>query len=221
MSETKPTNPKDAVGIKKYPMHVLPQQVLAEIGLALMEGARKYGAYNWRVAGVRNSVYFDAAMRHMQSWWEGQDIDPDSGVHHLVKALACLLVIRDAQLQGMFTDDRPPSSIRKDTWVSELNAQAAQLIERYPECKAPNTIESVEPHDVTGTVVCYFDDPALHQQLLDGQAELRHFGNVVLDGDAIKEYDGSGLVVRETTHQSKEDAIRECEQRYGVVFSDT
>jgi len=53
---SKDTNPKDACGTKKVPFSVLPWQVLAEIGLALLEGARKYGRHNYRVAGVRASV---------------------------------------------------------------------------------------------------------------------------------------------------------------------
>ena len=57
-NNTKDTNPKDAIGCKKVPIHVIPFQVLNEVGLALLEGSLKYGAYNWRVAGVRASIYF-------------------------------------------------------------------------------------------------------------------------------------------------------------------
>jgi len=146
MIETKPTNPKDAVGIKKAPFSVLPQNVLAEVGLALLEGARKYGRHNYRVAGVRASVYFDAAVRHLSLWWEGQDIDPDSGLHHVVKAMACLVVIRDAQLNGMATDDRPPAVVDQE-WMAEANRKAAAIIERYPDAQMPFTQARLDAAD--------------------------------------------------------------------------
>ena len=63
--DTKPTNPKDAIGIKKVPFSTVPARVIAEIGLAMLEGAAKYGRHNYRVSGVRASVYYDAAMRHI------------------------------------------------------------------------------------------------------------------------------------------------------------
>lgn len=133
----KPTNPKDSVGIKKVPTHVFPPRIMAEVGLALLEGARKYGSYNWRAAGVRASVYYDAVDRHLGAWWEGQDLDPDSGLSHVTKAIAGLTVLRDSMMQGNWTDDRP---IRSDEhWLPEMNAKAGALIDKYPEAKAPFT----------------------------------------------------------------------------------
>jgi hypothetical protein len=136
MSE-KPSNPKDAVGIKKAPMSTVPAPVLAECGLAMLEGALKYGRHNYRAVGVRSSVYYDAALRHLMAWWEGQDTDPDSGLSHLVKAMACMVVLRDSQSRGNLTDDRPPKT--KDDWQTALNAKAADLLAKYPDPKAAYT----------------------------------------------------------------------------------
>ncbi len=138
MNQTKPSNPKDSLGIKKVPFHVIPQQVLGEVGLALMEGARKYGSYNWRAIGVKNSVYVDALWRHISAYLDGQDTDPDSGLPHIVKAITCLIVLRDAQLNGMCEDDRPIKAVNQD-WQARLNELAAGLIEKYPESKLPFT----------------------------------------------------------------------------------
>jgi len=71
-----------------------------EESLVLLHGARKYGRHNYRAMGVRASVYYDACMRHLMAWWEGEDIDPDSGLHHLAHARAGLGVIRDSMMQG-------------------------------------------------------------------------------------------------------------------------
>lgn len=133
MSE-KETNPKDAVGVRKAPLSTVPAGVLMEIGLAMLEGARKYGRHNYRVTGVRASVYYDAALRHLMDWWEGTDIDPDSGLSHVTKALACLTVLRDAEINGMLEDDRPPG---QPLHLAYLNKRAAELIDKYPDAKAP------------------------------------------------------------------------------------
>lgn len=126
-------NPKDAIGSRKAPLSVVPMGVIAEVGVALLEGACKYGRFNWRGAGIRSSVYFDATMRHLVDWQEGVDLDPDSGLSHITKAIASLVVLRDAQLQSMCTDDRPP---RSAPFYPALNAAAAAVIEKHAD-KAP------------------------------------------------------------------------------------
>ena len=121
-------NPKDLIGSKKAPMSATPANVLAEVGVAMLEGALKYGRHNFRDSPVRSSVYYDALQRHMMAWWEGEDIDPDSGVSHIVKALATLVVLRDAMHQGNMIDDRPPAS---KPFIADCNAAAARLIEKH------------------------------------------------------------------------------------------
>ena len=103
MSSTKDTNPKDSVGVRKWrQFSTVPFTVIWEIGVAMLEGARKYGLHNYRVSGVRASVYVDAAMGHITQYWEGEDIDPDSGLSHITKALASLAVMRDAMINQKF-----------------------------------------------------------------------------------------------------------------------
>lgn len=128
---TKDTNPKDGVGSLKPSYSAVPVPVLYELGAALTEGARKYGGYNWRVAGVRVSVYIDAARRHLDDFWEGQDIDPDSGLSHITKAIASLTVLRDAQINGMVqNDDRPPST--SAPFMAEMTEHMAEIVKLYP-----------------------------------------------------------------------------------------
>lgn len=125
---SKDTNPKDAVGVKKVPIRsVVPAQVIAQLALALLEGARKYGRGNYRVAGVRASVYYDANGRHMDDWWEGEDIDPDSMICHVDKAIASLVVLRDAMLNGNWVDDRPVRA--KKGWLQRANEHAKRIVE--------------------------------------------------------------------------------------------
>jgi hypothetical protein len=129
--ETKPTNPKDACGVLKAPMSYISAPVLAELGVAMLEGGHKYGKHNYRTVGVRASIYYDAVMRHMMQFWEGEDVDPDSGISHLVKAIASLAVLRDSMIRGNWTDDRPPRM--PNGWMNEMNAKAKALAEKYPD----------------------------------------------------------------------------------------
>lgn len=124
----KESNPKDSIGIRKAPLSCVPATVLLELGVAMQEGAHKYRRHNYRAIGVRASVYYDATMRHLFSWWEGEDIDPDSGLSHVTKAIASLTVLRDAMIQSKFHDDRPPASA---PFVADLNARTAALADKF------------------------------------------------------------------------------------------
>lgn len=104
----KPSNPKDAIATDKAPLHLVPAAFKAYTALALAEGAMKYGAHNWRAAGVRASVYMAALQRHMDKWWNGEACDPSTGVSHLANACACLAILIDAHVSEQLTDDRPP-----------------------------------------------------------------------------------------------------------------
>lgn len=124
----KPSNPKDVCSIAKAPMSTVSAPVLAEVGVAMLEGALKYGRHNYRAVGVRASVYYDATLRHLMAWWEGEDTDPGSGMSHITKAITSLVVLRDAMIQGMDEDDRPPVS---PEFYGELNAKVAALHNLY------------------------------------------------------------------------------------------
>jgi len=136
---TKDTNPKDAVGIKKWrQFSCIPLTVLAEIGVALVEGARKYGRHNYRVAGVRSSVYVDASIGHIMQYWEGEDIDPDSNLSHITKAIASLIVLRDSMIQENIVDDRPPKG-NLNAVRDNLQSIVDDLFIKYPDAKEAYT----------------------------------------------------------------------------------
>lgn len=101
------TNPKDLVGIKKVNTFLFPAIAVMHGSHAMMDGERKYGPYNWRDKKVKASIYIAAADRHLKAWTEKQELAPDSGVHHLGHALACLAILLDAQATGNLIDDRP------------------------------------------------------------------------------------------------------------------
>jgi hypothetical protein len=108
VSDTKPSNPKDIIGSSKLDLGLVPYTLIVCAATALLEGALKYGRFNWRIAGVRASIYHAALLRHLAKWWNGQNKDKVTRVHHLDNAIACLTILRDAELYGKLTDDRPP-----------------------------------------------------------------------------------------------------------------
>lgn len=113
-------NPKSVQGSKKAPLRLSPTAALIHMNYALEDGVRKYGAANWRSKGVAVSVYIDAAMRHLASYYDaGEQVASDSKVHHLGHAMACLAIILDAECVGSLIDDRP-----------EPNHNLAKLLER-------------------------------------------------------------------------------------------
>lgn len=103
------TNPKDIHGYKKVDGSLLPSIALIHGAHAMMDGARKYGPYNWRDNAVLARVYIAAAVRHINMWAAGEELADDSGVHHLGHAIACLAILLDAQATGNLIDDRAKS----------------------------------------------------------------------------------------------------------------
>lgn len=124
--ETKPSNPKDILGSDRANLSLVPSTAIALESTAFLEGALKYGRYNWRIAGVRSSVYFDACLRHLFKWWNGQDCDPSTRVKHLASARASLAIVIDAEACGKLTDDRPPS-MDMDAYIGALEEEVKFL----------------------------------------------------------------------------------------------
>lgn len=106
--DAKDTNPKDAIGCKKLPMDLCPDTITVFASLALLEGALKYGKFNWRIAGVRASIYIAACRRHMTKFNNGEWADPETNIPHLASVIACAGIMLDAWLCGKLVDDRPP-----------------------------------------------------------------------------------------------------------------
>lgn len=117
---TKPSNPKDAIGSRKLDLGLVPDSLVVGAAVALTDGALKYGRYNWRVAGVRASIYHAACRRHLAKWWNGEDCEtvigddgePVPGVGHLSAVAACVAILLDAAAYDKLNDDRPPSPDR-------------------------------------------------------------------------------------------------------------
>lgn len=136
----KDTNPKDQVASNKLPLGVVPDSVIAYASLAWLEGRLKYGGYNWRITGVRGSVYHDALQRHRTKYWNGEWSDPETGVPHLASIIACAGILLEAHLIGNLNDDRPPA-------CPELVALVDNLQDRVRDLK--DLFKDLHPHQHT------------------------------------------------------------------------
>lgn len=130
----KSRNPKDVAGSSKVPLSAVPMPVIMEVAAALHEGGLKYGRFNWRKEEIAASAYFDALQRHLCAWFEREDVDEDSGLNHVVKAIATLVVLRDSMIRGKMVDDRPPGTTG---FIDDLNKKCTALNGKYPDGKPP------------------------------------------------------------------------------------
>lgn len=138
-SKADSTNPKDIVGSTKVSLSKFPAVGIVHGAHAMMDGANKYGAYNWRAKQVNASIYVDAALRHITAWFEGEEKAQDSGVHHLGHAIACCAILLDAQETGNLIDDRPVTDANRgiltqvlDRLRKEIAAHAKKKTEPTP-----------------------------------------------------------------------------------------
>lgn len=108
-------NPKTAYGDKKPDVSLVPPVAIIGEALAFKLGADKYGPYNWRERTVSSRVYVAAILRHLYSWMDGEDLDPESGAHHLAHLRACAAILMDAQSIGKLNDNRPAKGAAAQT----------------------------------------------------------------------------------------------------------
>ena len=99
-------NPKTVLGLRKPAMSCVPPVALLHLSHAMMDGEQKYGRMNWREHTVSSSVYYDAAMRHLMAWFDGETYAPDSGAHHLGHVMACCAILLDGESLAVLNDDR-------------------------------------------------------------------------------------------------------------------
>lgn len=86
---------------------LVPVEAILAVSNVLTAGAKVYGDRNWEL-GISYERVYNATMRHLLAWWNGEDVDPDSGMSHLWHALTnlCFLVTYVERNMNSF-DNRP------------------------------------------------------------------------------------------------------------------
>lgn len=90
----------------KVPLHLLPPELMIEVGKVLQFGAVKYAPRNWEL-GMDWHRPYAALLRHMLSWWGGEDLDPETGLSHLAHAGCCIAFLIAYDQRRIGKDDRP------------------------------------------------------------------------------------------------------------------
>lgn len=84
---------------------LLPLDALDEVAQVFTYGADKYQPYNW-LNDMRYGRYIAATFRHLRDFWLGEDIDQESGRHHLAHAAANMLMLLSSIKRKRGVDDR-------------------------------------------------------------------------------------------------------------------
>jgi hypothetical protein len=105
----------------KVRLDLIPTSIIWAIGKILTFGATKYGDRNWE-EGILYSRVYGALLRHVTAWWAGEQLDPESGEHHLSHAACCLTFLVHYE-QGRYAtwDDRPN---KEDIWDSKATSHS-------------------------------------------------------------------------------------------------
>jgi len=106
-----PENPKAIYGRSKPSLSLLPGGAEIQIAKVFELGAAKYGPFNWRKDPVEAETYISAAKRHILSWFDGEDLDRESGEPHLAHAAACMMILLDAAACNTMIDNRPHKGV--------------------------------------------------------------------------------------------------------------
>lgn len=123
-------NPKDRLGVLKLPLRLIPSPALAYLARVMALGAKKYGPFNWRKNAVKQTVYLEAALRHIHSVLDGENLDPESKEPHEAHVMACMSIILDAKATGNLIDDRfTPGVFGK--LVQEMQEKPAETPEQF------------------------------------------------------------------------------------------
>jgi hypothetical protein len=89
----------------KPDLSLIPYVAEVRLAEALMVGERKYGRYNY-CKGMEASRIVAAAKRHLSAWFNGEELDPQDGQHHLGAAMACCAMLLRQQELGTLEDNR-------------------------------------------------------------------------------------------------------------------
>jgi hypothetical protein len=130
----KVSNPKDAIADARIPLWLLSPVAKIAWAVAQFAGMLKYGAWNWRVAGVRASVYISAIERHLDAYKSGEKYDPVDGTDHRGNIMACCALLMEAEAAGKLEDDRPPHIDHRPA-VAEGEQIMEKLKEKYADRK--------------------------------------------------------------------------------------
>lgn len=98
-------------GSKDERFDLLPAEPLIALARHYGVGSRKYEDRNWE-RGANWDLFFAALQRHAWAWWNGEDIDEETGSNHMTAvAWQAFALVELAKTHPEF--DTRPSTLRK------------------------------------------------------------------------------------------------------------
>ncbi len=84
---------------------LLPPEAMDALADHYRKGAEKYADRNWE-RGMRWGRCFAAIMRHAWAYWRGEDVDQETGTHHMIAVAWNAIAIFTYSARGVGEDDR-------------------------------------------------------------------------------------------------------------------
>lgn len=134
---------------------LVPSIALRQVASVLTLGAEKYEPDNWQNIPDGIERYTDSLLRHIEEFRQGEDVDPDTCLHHLSHAACCLFfMLWFLQQEGRLPDFDDADVQKRLTAIKDAYA------EKRLQAAGLETVTSVEVENtelvalVSEVVVC-------------------------------------------------------------------
>lgn len=119
---------------EKPKMSLVPNLALEEVAKVMTYGAKKYAAYNW-MNGFDWTRLTDAAMRHINAFNRGEDVDAESGLSHLAHAACCVMMLFDITQLYPEKDNRWNGWKERQQQLEQANILQEVVLEQVKKSK--------------------------------------------------------------------------------------
>lgn len=111
-------------GTKEARYDLIPIPALDALARLYGKGAEKYAEHNWRL-GYEYSKSYAAAQRHMNAFWSGENIDPETQIPHTICAAFHMFALTTYLTEHPEFDDRfETTHLQPQTSIQEMFSQA-------------------------------------------------------------------------------------------------
>jgi hypothetical protein len=104
---------------------------LRELVAVLEFGARKYASWNWS-NGLSWSECFESLQRHLISWYQGEDKDPETGLSHIAHVMCNAMFLMHFIIFRTGRDDRPGALNQGDKSIGSDHEAKSEPLFTYP-----------------------------------------------------------------------------------------
>jgi hypothetical protein len=95
----------------KLRMDLVPPEVEVALAEVLTKGLEKYEEDQWRKGHLYSTPYA-SLKRHLNAWWSGESVDPESGLSHLKHSLMNLTMLLYYEQNYPELDNRPKRRVK-------------------------------------------------------------------------------------------------------------